>query len=242
MKVRVSNVRAVKHAEAEGRIIMVCADNQQGKTSLLNAIGAALIGKRDIYGATATKARSLITDGESSASVHIEFPSGGALGITWPGKAVVELPHPTSSEVTAGFVDPLEAMAKKDWMTFVRQIAGGRAKLNSKVLKSKLGELPGSSDPLIIETMSGIKQSGMDAECALASKRALEAKRAWNKITGETFGKSKADGWAHRDHQAGDSLEHLNEKRSELERQVTRRQATADIVGKNLEDTRMSPN
>lgn len=195
MKITVKDVRAIKSAETDdAQVIQIMGNTMAGKSSLLNAVGAALIGKSDIYGATKANLKTVVREGEGSATALVEFEGGGELGISWPGDAYAHHPVPKGDEITAGFVDPCADYDAKKWAQFVRSITPKKAKLTIAELESRLFELPGAVPHLVTDIIAGAKKS-WDSEAARCQERALGAKRVWRNITGENFGAAKAQSW-----------------------------------------------
>ena len=205
MNFTLQNVRSLKSAELNGGgITLVTGRNNSGKTSLMNAVAAAFLGDAKIYGATKADASHVIRKGEANASVRVssgvqengeDSPETWGRGLVWPfeGDIIEHGVAPPADEITMGRVDPAHDFDKKQWADFIRKICGPDAKVGWADVDAALqGEH--YVKQWAFEVRQALTSVALISAAAMCANRAKDARRAWEKATGERFGTDKANG------------------------------------------------
>lgn len=216
MQIAIRNFRKVLEATtAPARLTCIMGGNQAGKTSILNAVGAALLGDKQVYGATQQKPWPVVRNGQRTASVMVKFENASYCSLAWPGDADQSGFLPAVNEITMGRVDPAYDFDKKEWADFIRSLVGAKGKITGKMIREELKKLPYSNDEVVEQVMQECV-AGIDAALACCKKDALSWRRAWSSITHDNFGQKKAAErtQAFRDEDQGTPLE---ERKAELE-------------------------
>jgi hypothetical protein len=181
MRLQITNYRSIAVADLElsDKITLIAGPNRAGKTSLCEAIGAALSGQPKILGLTAKDTEQLVTDQAADASVLLSS-NGASRGVTWPACKVSETGQAPVSSPTAVGVLKLTAMPLRD-----------RAAYISKTLKAtptlQQVRAAGGDDDLWQRLMT----IGWDNAYTDARERLAKMKGAWEHITGQRWGSDK---------------------------------------------------
>jgi Protein of unknown function (DUF2813) len=193
IKIEVANFRSIRSADIEvDNIALVMARNTAGKTSLAQAVAAALLGDKKVYGATQKDMSTVITTGQEVASVAVDSFDWHR-GITWPGELSEDGMAPPCDEITTGRINPPADFKGKDWADFIRKLAGARVRVTKEEIEARIKGFDGATDQLVAEAMKLIRD--MDAGAAVAADRAGKHRTKWEKITGDRFGTDKAAQW-----------------------------------------------
>jgi hypothetical protein len=193
MQLYVSDYRMVERADIEvSGIALVAGLNGAGKTSLVEAAQAALLGNPTVRaGATKKEARALVRRGADSGLAR--FRKGDSeSSVTWPKCT------PATTE-GAAFVTPVAAG--------VTSILDMKDADRASAMTVYLKPLPGKAD-----LAAAMKEAGYDADAADRTWKAImdrgwdathkevsdlgtRLKGNWEATTKDTFGAKKVDGW-----------------------------------------------
>lgn len=170
-------------------VTVFAGPNGAGKSSLREAISAALTG--DISRVALKKEYpSMVTEGAKKAIASLEtdvgpvsltLPDGRHVGLTVYTGALPYLLHP----------ERFSQLKADERRTFLFELTGLRAtpeKVKSLLLERKCDEKK-------VEKVLPMMRSGFPAAVKFAEDEAREAKGAWRSVTGEQWGKDKAEGW-----------------------------------------------
>ena len=193
MKISIRNFRAISEADIEtGLVNLIAGRNEAGKTSIAQAIAAALTGQiMPIDGLTKSHAGMLVHSGNASGEVSID----NAVGMS-------RVSYPDAERTTDG--TPLEIS------TYAAGIASvfdtpkkQRGKLISEILKSD----PTSADlvaelkkfkipePVIKKVIETVEAIGFDSAFAQSKESGARLKGQWEEVTGDRYGSAKAGSW-----------------------------------------------
>ena len=244
MKITVNGFRRIKKIEVTlaDTVTLIAGKVEQGKTSLLHAIGAATTSESilSVLGLTQKQSLLLLHTGQPKATIIAETKDG-MNGISFPdGKRVTEGTPAEISVWSAGLKNILDEPVKI------------RPEIMSKILNSnpdydtfsaeidKISNSP-EGKKRIWET---IKVQGWDAAHYQAKKTNTGLKALWEDATGERYGSKKADEWVPAawdfdlTNATEEDLQHdVNEEREWLEVAIT--SETIDALDKEkIEDAK----
>ena len=191
LKFMVHAFRGVRHAEIElSKITIVAGQNYAGKSSLAQAVGAALTGSTmPIDGILKKDAKALVNDASKKGFSRVEGV-GGHLTIEWPSlEAKGEGGTPPSADpVSAGLRNVLR-MNDKDRAKYFTEL------LQINVAPETLREAVGLPDKDFETLWKTCEQLGWDEAYSQIKDKGARLKGRWEQVTGQNYGKQKADGW-----------------------------------------------
>ncbi|MBL8474423.1 MAG: AAA family ATPase [Rhodocyclaceae bacterium] len=170
--------------------------NEQGKSSLLEALRHALCGE-----ATRVKLkkdlRMIVRDGAKSSTVAVRMLGGETAQVKLPSAAAersFSLPEPAMSALPY-CLDPAKIAALQDRPSELRQLIFAVTGLacNPMAVQARLAARKIGCDK--ITHILPFLRAGFPASATEATAKAREAKGAWERITGEKWGSEKAVGW-----------------------------------------------
>lgn len=195
MDIRIRNFRGVEEAELTlGPIALVAGPNEAGKTSLAEAVAAALT-RNPVPIDSLNKGESglLLRDGTKRGNCIITAAeTSAAVAANWPGGSITDDPGaPRASELACGLVN-LATMKPKDVATTL--IAALKAEPSEEELRAALAKA-GIEAPLVDAVWARIVADGWDEAHGRAQKKSPAMKGAWEQITGERWGAARASTW-----------------------------------------------
>ena len=190
--VRVHNYQALTNVTIMPQAPVVCVfgANDQGKTSLLDAIRHALTGefsrvslKKDLG--------QLVRDGAETGSVEVAW-DGGMATVALPGGATSQTAALPARLLTL-LLSPerVAKMEATEFRSFLFKLAGlsaSPAEVRKKLLERGHKEA-------MVDLVQPLLRAGFDGAFADARSRARDARSAWKGVTNETYGEKKAAGW-----------------------------------------------
>lgn len=195
MKLTINGFRRIKKLDIQisDTVTLIAGKIEQGKTSLLHAIGAVTTPESilSVLGLTQKQALLLLHTGQPKATIIAETPDGMS-GISFPdGKRVSEGTPVEISVWASGLKHILDEPVKT------------RSEIMSKILKSEpdyetfsaeLDKISNSPEgkKRLWET---IQVQGWDAAHDQSKKTNTGLKAVWEDTTGERFGSKKAEDW-----------------------------------------------
>jgi hypothetical protein len=192
MQITVKNYRGCEAAElALAPIALVCGKNEAGKTSIAQAVSAALTrNAAPIEGIAKNAARLLLRDGSSRGNCKIGDASGWAQA-NWPGASCTEDGNsPKASEIAAGIIGLVDLKQAERAALLIKVMDALPSRddlavdLSGKVL-----------DKVVDAIWSVIESQGWDAAYKRAKTKGTELKGAWEQATGEKWGAVKGEDW-----------------------------------------------
>ncbi|RAK01644.1 AAA family ATPase [Aliidiomarina maris] len=187
--IRVKNFQGLANftMDVERPVLFVAGHNGAGKSSLRDAIRIALTGQASRV-ALKKDYKAMIKDGTKKSEVVVNTDDG-AYSFSLPqGKGV----H-AESEYLPMCVDAAQfCTMKPDERRKALFELTGCSVSTARVREMLLAE---DCDSQLIELVLPLLRSGFPAAAAEAKDRATQARGAWKAITGETYGKQKAEGW-----------------------------------------------
>jgi DNA repair exonuclease SbcCD ATPase subunit len=183
------------HIALGAPILLLAGENEQGKTSLADAIYHAMTGiarrvslKKD-FG-------DLVHDGQKKGIVSVEVasdePENGQFTVTIPNdKRTVE--GVDEQPLLQHLLDPKRFVALKpeDRRTLLFGVTGKR--ITGKRILEELQKK--GADPKKTAEVGAVLLAGFKAGHDEAKTKASEARGSWKAITGETYGSKKAEDW-----------------------------------------------
>lgn len=199
--VTIRNFRSIKSAGfSVSNIALITGPNHSGKTAILNGVAACFLGDSKVYDATEKNTCSVVTDGQSQASIALDG-HGWDRAISWPGDITGnDVDMTMVNKVTMGYVDPARDFKKAEWAGFVRSIAPSNSKLTFKDVMASIEKQIGSKQEFEdreadYKVLRDALDGGWDAAASLAKSRAIGFKRGYETISAERFGETKAASW-----------------------------------------------
>ena len=193
-RIEISNVIGIGRADLDmaKAVMVVSADNAQGKSSIADAISMALLGKPRRVDAK-KELGQLLHNGAEKGRVSIAFDDND-------DGAEFRLPkgdHHVSEFVGAEFMpfvlDPQKFASLSDDERRTMLFKLTNCKASAKVVGEKL-EARGV-DQEIIDEILPLMRSGFPAASKEAYARATQAKGVWRSITGSNWGANVAEDW-----------------------------------------------
>jgi len=195
MKLSINAFRRIKKLEItiSDTVTLIAGKIEQGKTSLLQAIGVVTTSENIIstLGLTQKNALLLLHTGQPKATIINETPDGMS-GISFPdGKRVSEGTPLEISAYAAGLKHVLDEPVKtrSEIMSKILQSEPDQKTLFTEIDKISKSE---EGKKRIWET---IQVQGWDAAHEQAKKTNTGLKAVWEDTTGERYGSKKADEW-----------------------------------------------
>ncbi len=196
MLARIENFRGIRRGDFQIKgLTLIGADNYAGKSSLAQAVGAALTGRPlPLKGMTKAMAGLLVRSGATKAFVEVATDDNeSVVRINWP-KAEVStegpLP-PTATEWAVGLIslahmDPEE---RSQALTEFLQATPSKADLAEALKKAEI------SEKATEQLWSMITEFGWEESERKARDKGKEYKFQWKNITGENWGSKKGESY-----------------------------------------------
>lgn len=192
MEIRIKNFRGCESAELSlSPIALVCGLNGAGKTSIAQAVSAAIVGNPvPMDGILKKDARMLLRDGAGRGACSVTDPNGQAQ-VNWPGGSVNSTGNaPRASEIAAGLkiILDMKPAERSALMIGVMDALPTREQFVAAV-----GAV--ASEKTIESVWQAIEQHGWDAAHRRARESGAKLKGAWEEITGEKWGEKRGETW-----------------------------------------------
>lgn len=197
MKITVKNFRGARHATiADAGISLVAGRNHAGKTSVLLATACALTGNMTPLGLRKADAGALVMTGASGASVEIEGPDGTARG-EWPKaeRSTTGEAPPTASEVAAGLLSVVKMKPDDRTLYFGELLKTDPAREDFDAAAIEAGIVKADSVSKLDKIWETVSRDGWAAAHTNAQAAGRERKGAWEQVTKEKYGATKAESW-----------------------------------------------
>lgn len=204
MKIRVEGYQKIQQIEIEAApVALVCARNEQGKSSLATAVRLALTGTGTPPGTKTKDSDRVINTAMGRALASVESDTG-KVEITWPERTpyTTGANPPSASAVAAGLVALPELPEDDRARVFAEEVKAlpTEEELAAEVAKALKGFrdlTPGYAAAAAKACWKTITEKGWDKACASMKDRAKELKGEWKGIvaTGELWGSEKGENW-----------------------------------------------
>lgn len=193
MRVNVRNFRGAAEASFPlEKIVLVGGNNAAGKSSLAQAIGAALTGSAvPIRGVKKNEAGVLVRAGSADGSAAIEGAEG-SVAVAWPSAKVKTDGAPPVATVFAAGLSSLIHLADKDQAPLLAEYLGSNP-TRADLEKALAGE--DLKTEHIDQMWQVIEAQGWDGAHKGAKEKGAKLKGQWEEITGDRYGKKKAESW-----------------------------------------------
>lgn len=191
MEITVKNFRGVADASLQlAPLALVCGRNHSGKSSIAQAVSAALTGNAAVIdGITKSAAGKLLRDGAKRGSCTVS-DDAGSVTANWPGASISTAGNaPYASPMACGFVSVAEMKAKDAAAILISTIQALPTRQDFD------DALAGLDAARLDAAWKSIADKGWDATHKRAQEIGSELKGIWQHITGEAYGHGKAETW-----------------------------------------------
>ena len=238
MKIQAHQIRSIVKADMEWHGIAVLqGGHMSGKTSLLNTVGACLVGDPKVYGATRADDSSVRRSGARLAPCSIQNGEDWSQGLAWPSGEVMGFGQWTANEVTIGRCTPIGGPGKAQWATFVRGISGsGGISLKSVAAQLRNIGLDGEQVIMRMYVLKHGATTAWDDATNDCERCARECRRQWETLTQEKFGSSKADGWVADNYADIDDESRLEKQVQGLKHELDQAGFHKEVMGGSIDD------
>jgi hypothetical protein len=223
--VEISNFQAITHIDLQvtAPVVLIAGANEQGKTSLLDAVRFAVTGQ---FARVARKQDldQLVRDGAKIGAIGVGWDSGGRADVALPAGDRQVTAEP--SKLLPLLLSPgrIATLPAEDLRTLLFRLGG--VSTSVAAVREKL--LARKHDSKRVDAIATQLHSGFEPAHAEARTRAREARASWKATTGETYGEVKAKTWkalepevtAEQVSIATAALDDTNEQMGNLEQEV----------------------
>jgi len=199
MKLSIRNYRAIESADIDiDNIALICAHNWQGKTAISQALQSCLTKQKVVIeGLKVGDSKNLVKDGAKSGSIKISN-NDSEINILYPKATVMQAGDDIKSSRIACGLDSFGKMDKKEAAKLIYQILSvspSEEDFYSMIVQSSKDA--GFNIPVseLEKVWKALQIVGWEKCQKDISEQAKLAKGAWQQITGQTWGSSKAEGW-----------------------------------------------
>lgn len=194
MEITVKNFRGVADAALQlAPLALVCGRNHSGKSSVAQAVSAALTGNAAVIdGITKSAAGKLLRDGAKRGNCKVS-DDAGSVTANWPGASIsAEGNAPKSSPIACGLASVADMKQKEATALLIQAIEAlpTREDFDGALLGDDAGWRS-----LLDGVWKSITDIGWNATHKRAQELGSELKGAWHYVTGEQYGNVKADSW-----------------------------------------------
>lgn len=199
MELSIRNYRAIETADIKiNNIALICAHNAQGKTAISHALQSCLLKEKVVIdGLKVGDAKNLVRDGAKSGSIKISNPDSEVC-ILYPKASIAHAGDDIKASRIACGVDKFGEMDKKEAAKLIYQILSvtpSEDEFCSMIIQSSKDvgfDMPVSE---LEKVWKSLQIVGWEKCQKDISEQAKLAKGAWQQITGQSWGSSKAEGW-----------------------------------------------
>jgi hypothetical protein len=198
MKIHIRDFRAIARADLElDRIALVAGRNEQGKTSLAQAVQAGLAAvPLPIYSLAKKDAARLVREGEDVGSVVVEH-GAARHSVEWPA-CTVEVTDDESAyanEIAVGLEHPFDMKADQRALVLGRYIQAMPSKADLTAAAQDAGYNATAIEKLWESVCAGGDTTGWDETYRKSRDYGAKLKGQWAEATGEDYGSKKAADW-----------------------------------------------
>lgn len=184
------NVRGIREVSTPlDGITLVAGVNGSGKTSLAQALAAALTGAPPLPGLRKSDLHLVLRAGTAAGQAVVSTPAGRSAWGLPEGKVQSEGTPPQASPYAAGIVSVLDLPLKQATEAMARYI-------NANPTREDLAAALPDLDPEALAMLwRDIEAGGWDGSHAVAKEDGARMKGKWEQVTGERYGLKKAAAW-----------------------------------------------
>lgn len=201
LNITAQNFMALRHVDidlSECPVHLFCGKNEQGKSSLQEAVRFALLGETDRV-SLKKHYDQMVTDGAKNGTVSVTLvPDHGDAAVTTArsvkdgkaldGSAFLELPM-LPHVLDAHRFSQLDDKARRIFLTGLMKM-----KITGEVVKSKLMQRR-LNEEKVDTLLPFLRTGGFELTASEAKQHVSDDKALWKTITGEAYGSNKADTW-----------------------------------------------
>lgn len=200
--ITVENFLGVSSAQLElsSAIVLIAGLNAAGKSSVRDAVALALTG--DLGRVSLKKEAGQLVHGDKTAAFCEVVDGDGdvrSVTITAAGKMTETRPGPADPMfayvLDAQLFARMDETARRKFLFGLMGVKMAPAEIKSRLMDRLYPKGCNETDMIRIDRVVPLLRAGFEAASAEAKTRATTAKGAWRAITGETYGKVKADMW-----------------------------------------------
>jgi hypothetical protein len=180
-------------------IALVAGRNATGKSSIAQAVGAALSGHTlPLAGLTKAAAGMLVKTGASAALVVLKHESG-TVRLEWPACQATMQGEPPHASVWAAGLDSVALQPAKDRARVLGEYL--HADPTREDLAAALADVELDADVVVAAIWQLIEAHGWDGAHTIRKDEGAELKGRWRQVTGANYGSRIAASWAPADWQ-----------------------------------------
>ena len=194
ISIRVRNFRGCASADVEcSPLALVGGQNAVGKTSIAQAVGAALSGNTlPVAGVRANAAGVLVRVGATTGTVEVGNHNG-SVTVEWPAARATTNGAPPVASVYAVGLETIAVGAPKDRLRILAEYL--HADPTREDLSAALDEAGLDPERVLTSIWPLIEQSGWDGAVTARRDRGAEIKGQWRQCTGANYGSRVAASW-----------------------------------------------
>lgn len=191
--ITIKNYRSLISANLDlsGPLTLICAVNNQGKSSAIGAIAAATTGIPLPLGMTKAEAPKVITSGQDAAGIDL-ISSSGARRVRLPGCEVKTEGQPLICTNVAAGIASLVDMAVKDRASALATLLKSEPDRADLAREMKAKDLPEEAVETVWKKIEAVEWEGAHK---WAAENGTKSKGAWEQITADRYGSAKALSW-----------------------------------------------
>ncbi|HEX6940493.1 MAG TPA: AAA family ATPase, partial [Longimicrobiales bacterium] len=192
MRAVIRNFRGVRAADLDlSGLALVCGTNAAGKSSIAQAVAAALAGEAvPLAGLKKSEAGALVHAGTGRGGISLEA-DGGSIAITYPqAKVKSEGTPPAASPFAVGLRSVVDMDPKAAAATLIEYLHATPTQEDLARAVERFLE-PAQAEKL----WHTVADLGWDGAHERAKQTGAKLKGAWEHVTGERYGTNKADSW-----------------------------------------------
>lgn len=197
MEVKIINYRGIEAAEFYvAPIALICGQNRAGKTSISQAVAAALSRNAvPVIGVPKSNIGMLLREGQKRGTCSVTGDNGSKIQVSWPGGTVNdsgELP-PYASAMACGMISlaTMDAKAAASLMIKILRADPTDEQITAALLAAGVNEETAGY------VISHINANDIDETLKRAKEKSPVLKGQWEQITGSPYGSAKAENYKH---------------------------------------------
>lgn len=200
--ITVENFLGVSAAQLElsSAVALIAGPNAAGKSSIRDAVALALTS--DLGRVTLKKEAGQLVHGDKTAAFCEVVDADGdvrSVTITAAGKMTETRPGPADPMfayvLDAQLFARMDETARRKFLFGLMGVKLAPAEIKSRLMDRLYPKGCNEGEMVRIDRVVPLLRAGFEAASTEAKTRATTAKGAWRAITGETYGKVKADTW-----------------------------------------------
>ena len=194
LKINVRNFRGIEYADLEvAPIALVGGRNRAGKSSLCQAVGAALSGRViPVEGVLKSTAGVLVRSGADAGNVQVSIDDDNTVAIAYPAAERLTTGAGTDASEFAVGLNSIITLPVKERATALASYL--RSSPGEDDLNRALAD-GGITAEAQAKVWAAVMKSGWDAAHKIAKDTGIKQKGAWEATTNERYGSRKSGAW-----------------------------------------------